>query len=54
MKREKCGCGNQSETVKDVIEVLEREVSGYSTDYEPERITRLKAYIKKLNTTCGP
>jgi len=50
----KCGCDKQSETVKDVIEVLEREVSNYSSEFEPERITRLRAYIKKLNTTCGP
>jgi hypothetical protein len=56
-KCEECGCVNQSDTTKDVIKLLEREVSGYFSiidGYEPERITRLKSYIKKLNKTCSP
>lgn len=52
-----CGCNKKTveqETIQDVIEVLEREVSNYSTEHVPERITRLRNYIQKLNTPCSP
>lgn len=36
------------QTIKEVVEVLEREVSNYSTEYAPERIIRLRKYIQNL------
>ena len=37
-----------SEQKKYVIDVLEREISGYSKDYVPERIYLLKEYVREL------
>ena len=56
MKKEsKCGCQPKpTQMVLDVIEVLEREVSNYSIDYVPERISRIRDYIKQLNNSCCP
>jgi hypothetical protein len=54
MSKGKCGCEKESETIRDVIEILEREIANYSSEFEPERITRIRQYIKKLNTKCGP
>ena len=51
--KEKNGCGCR-QTINDVIEVLEREVSGYSTEHAPERIVRLRKYIEQLNKPCCP
>lgn len=45
MKKKASEC---QQTIKDVIEVLEKEVAGYSTEFMPERIGRLNAYIKHL------
>jgi len=47
----KCACKTAEEklTIQDVIEVLEREVSGYSENYVPERIQRLRNFIKAFS-----
>ena len=36
------------QTIQFVIEVLEREVKNYSEEFPPERIVKLKEYIKDL------
>ena len=43
-----------TETLDDVIEVLEREISNYSEEFVPERITRIRAYIQKLKKQYSP
>lgn len=35
--------------VKDVLQVLERAVAGYSDTHVPERVARLRTVIEKLN-----
>lgn len=47
MKKKNCNC---QQTINDVIRVLEKEVAGYSTEFMPERIGRLNAYIKQLKS----
>lgn len=48
-KKSICGCNpDNSQMIKEVIEVLEREVSNYSKDYQPERIRRIQNYIDSL------
>jgi hypothetical protein len=54
-KKAKCGCKPEpDQTVLEVIEVLEREVSHYSSEHVPERILRIKQFIQKLNNSCCP
>lgn len=54
-KKAKCGCKPEiNQTILDVIEVLEREVSHYSTEHIPERIVRIRDYITQLNNSCCP
>ena len=36
--------------VKDVLQVLERAVAGYSDTHVPERVARLRAIIEKFNS----
>jgi excinuclease UvrABC helicase subunit UvrB len=38
----------QDETIKYVIEVLEKEVKNYSQEFAPERVIKLREYIKSL------
>lgn len=38
----------KDETINYVIEVLEREVANYSEKFAPERIIKIKEYIKTL------
>jgi hypothetical protein len=38
------------ETIQYVIEVLEKEVSNYSIEFAPERIVKLRNYIKSLKS----
>lgn len=48
-KKSNCVCNpDNSQMIKDVIEVLEREVSNYSKEYQPERVKRLQSYINTL------
>lgn len=36
--------------LSDILEILEREVAGYSQTYAPERIQRLREAIKQLKS----
>lgn len=36
--------------LSDILEILEREVSGYSVTYAPDRIVRLREAIKQLKS----
>jgi hypothetical protein len=38
----------KDETTQYVIEVLEREVKNYSQEFVPDRIIKIKQYIKTL------
>jgi hypothetical protein len=54
-KKSKCVCNpEKDQMIQDVIEVLEREVSNYSSEFVPERITRIRSYIEKLNNSSCP
>jgi hypothetical protein len=41
------------QTIQYVIDALERESSNYSQDHTPERIVRIRTYIKKLKNQLG-
>jgi dissimilatory sulfite reductase (desulfoviridin) alpha/beta subunit len=48
-KKSDCICKlEKDQTIKEVIEVLEREVSNYSKEYQPERVRRIENFIKTL------
>lgn len=38
----------QDKTVQYVIEILEKEVEKYSEEFTPDRIVKVKQYIKSL------
>jgi hypothetical protein len=41
----------KDKTTQYVIEVLEKEVKNYSKEFAPERVVKLKEYIKQLKAT---
>lgn len=42
------------ETLIDVIEALELATSGYSEEFPPDRVVRIRSFIKKLKKDVSP
>lgn len=38
------------EEVQDVLDVIEREIAGYSQTHPPERVVRLRSAVEKLKS----